>query len=287
MIVTNTGTQVSKVSGDDDIDDSLIAIRDYLEDRYGISFAYEKLYSLEHKLERRLKALSLESFSEYKRYLKDNSDEIHNFLDEVSTNKTAFFREPKHWEFLIETVFPEWITRNQPIKAWSVPCSSGEEPYSLAMLVDDYLENRPKRQKKQLVKVLASDISRDVLRSTRIGKYDEKRLQQVREFDDRYPEKYFRPADDGGYVIDRKLKSDITLRTFNLNEKQYPIEKTFDLILCRNVLIYFEKDVISHVVNELSKCLTPGGYLFIGHTESLYDIDHDLQKTRPSVFRKR
>lgn len=285
--MTNKTPDKSAVPGDEDIDESLLDIRNYLKERYGISFEYEKLYSLEHKLERRLRALSLEDFSEYERYLKDNSDEIHNFLDEVSTNKTAFFREPKHWEFLIEEVFPEWVTRKEPIKAWSIPCASGEEPYSLAMLADDYLENGPKRQKKQSVKILASDISRDVLRSARLGKYDERRLRQVREFDDRYPKKYFREGKNGKYVIDGKLKSDITLRTFNLNKKKYPIEKTFDLILCRNVLIYFETSVITHVIDQLSRCLKPDGYLFIGHTESLYDIDHDLRKINPSIFQKR
>lgn len=282
----------NKMSGtsklpDDNIDESLLDIRNYLKERYGISFEYEKLYSLEHKLERRLRALSLDDFSDYEQYLKDNSEEIHNFLDEVSTNKTAFFREPKHWKFLINEVFPDWSTREEPIKAWSVPCASGEEPYSLAMLADDFLGNGNQRVNNQTVKVLASDISRNVLRSARMGKYGEKRLRQVRDFDDGYPEKYFRSDENGEYVIDGKLKSDITLRTFNLNKKRYPIEKTFDLILCRNVLIYFDKPVITHVVDQLTKCLNPGGYLFIGHTESLYDIEHDLHKIQPSVFQKR
>jgi chemotaxis protein methyltransferase CheR len=285
--VKNHTAETSNVPKEQEIDESLIGIRNYLEEHYGISFEYEKLYSLEHKLKRRLRALSLNGFSEYEQYLKDNNEEINKLLDEVSTNKTAFFREPKHWEFLLETVFPEWITRDETIKAWSVPCSSGEEPYSLAMVADDYLENGRSHQNNQSVNILASDVSRDVLRSARLGKYNKKRLRQVRKYDDRYPEKYFEPTGNGQYVIDGKLKSDVTLRTFNLNEKKYPIEKTFDLILCRNVLIYFEKNVISHVVDKLSNCLNSKGYLFIGHTESLYDIDHDLRKIQPSVFQKR
>lgn len=264
---------------------ALLNIKKYLERHYGIQFDRNKLYSLRHKLKKRLRALNIDGFSEYYQHLQEHKDEVHNFLDVVSTNKTAFFREAKHWQFLRENVFPNWRLKNAPAKAWSVPCSTGEEPYSLSMLADDYFDGQVGGENYP-VQILASDVSRSALRKAQNGRYGQRRIRQIKSFNCQYPERYLSSTGNGKYIINNDLKHSLTLRVFNLNEEYYPVEDTFDLIFCRNVLIYFDNDVVQHVINQLTQCLASGGYLFIGHTESLYDIDHNLEKVKPSIFKK-
>ncbi len=279
---------MSNVVKDSDIS-VLKDLREYLHTDYGIYFSDEKLYSLRNKLERRIRRLpSVKNLEEYESYLENNTDEIPYLLDEISTNKTAFFREKKHWDFLTQRIVPEWQNRHKKIKAWSAACSTGEEPYSLAMWMDHHLDghfdgNQP--ESGGSAQVLASDISRQALQDAKNGIYDSKRIEQVREYHPKFPKRYFRPRNDQ-FVVQDSLKDVLTLRKFNLSHKRYPFKDVFDLIMCRNVLIYFDSEMIEHVIEQMTNCLTRKGYLFLGHTESIQDIDHRLTKVQPAVYRK-
>lgn len=265
---------------------SLLNIRQYIHHNYGIFFKDCKLYSLENKIKKRLRFLPIQTLNEYETYLKNNPDEVPHFLDEVSTNKTAFFREIKHWEYLVEKLIPEWKNRPATIKAWSVACSTGEEPYTLAMLLNDHLCSNAENYREDTYKILASDISRQVLQATEEGSYPRERLNQVEQFDPEYVDEFFK-RESSSYKISPRLKKKMTLRRFNLSNEEYPFKNTFDLILCRNVMIYFDEAMIEHVIDRLTGCLKPRGYLFIGHTESLHEIEHSLTKIKPAIFRKR
>lgn len=268
---------------------ALLDLREYLHENYGIFFKDKKLYSLENKVNKRMQQLPVNSIEEYERYLKNHPNELPNFLDKVSTNKTEFFREREHWNYLVNRILPDWQNRTGRLKAWSVACSTGEEPYTLAMLLDDYLLSGGEgfqRSTSPKYNILASDISRSVLNETKTGHYDRDQLKPVRNVRPEYINKYFVES-DGQYAIVEDLKERITLRRFNLNTSVYPFKNSFDLILSRNVLIYFDKDMIQHVIDQLSKALKEGGYLFVGHTESLREIDHHLDRIQPAIFRKR
>lgn len=263
----------------EDQDVVLRRFRDRLHREYGIHFEDQKLYSLRNKLRRRVRNLSLDDLDSYEDYLENNPDEISHLLNEVSTNKSEFFREIKHWDYITEHIVEDWKRSNETVKLWSAACSTGEEPYTASMLlyelgVKDF-------------RILGTDIAPRALERAARGVYTDTELRGVHEFDLKYFRKYFNRDAEGTFRIKEDLQERVTLRKFNLTESHYPYKETFNLVFCRNVLIYFDDDTIEHVINELSDVLKPGGYLFVGHTETLQSINHPLEKIQPSIFRKR
>lgn len=244
----------------------------------GIHLAPAKKLMLAGRLGRRVRDLGLASFGDYFQLLQQRKDERQLAVDLLTTNETYFFREPKHFEFLQEQILPGH-PRGRPFRVWSAACSSGEEPYSLAMLLDDRLGDAG-------WEVLASDISTQVLDKARRGLYGVNRIELM-------PAEYRRRyclrgigAQEGLLLLQQSLRSRVQFRQINLNAALPGGLGNFDLILLRNVMIYFQQETRRQVVQRIVQQLRPGGYLFVGHSESLNGIAAGLQPVRPSVYRR-
>lgn len=255
----------------------------------GINLHDGKKELLQARLNKRLRATGIKSYKEYYDYLTShrNDEELVNFLDSISTNLTYFFREPKHFEFLQEVALPELIRAkqkagNRRLRIWSAACSTGEEPYSVAMCVHSNLKD-PERWD---FRILATDISTRVLEIAYRGRYPEERVLRVpvalRQI-------YFRKIKENGgpplYEIAPVLRDIVTIRRLNLNEP-FPFKGPFDCIFCRNVMIYFNKETQRMLVHRMADYLAPGGYLMVGHSESLTGLDHPLRYIQPSIYQK-
>lgn len=253
----------------------------FIEEKYGIEFSSRRRDRLTQKLHRRLRQVPAESPAEYLRYLRDHPDEIPRLLDEVSTNKTSFFREDGHWAYLRETVLPRWSELNERIDVWSAAVSTGEELYSLFFLLEDLC-----RKGGPGYRGLGTDLSSEALQRAREGTYSVDDIQPIpRRYRDRFIEE---PQDSNEKVrrIESKLRQRATFRQFNLARDSYPIRHRFHLIFCCNVLIYFDAEVVQHVVDRLRERLVEGGFLLVGHTESLHNLDHQLVREQPAIYRK-
>jgi chemotaxis protein methyltransferase CheR len=254
----------------------------------GINLHNGKKELLQARLNKRLRATGFASYREYYDYITSahNQGEIVHFLDCISTNLTYFFREPKHFEFLERTALPELILnktneRSPRIRIWSAGCSTGEEPYSLAMCVLAHLSDPGKWD----FKILATDISTRVLQVGIKGAYPKVKVEKVpRDL----LKAYFRKQcqqDGDSFVATPLLKDIITFRRLNLKEN-YPFSGPFDFIFCRNVMIYFDKETQQQLVQKMANYLSLGGYMMVGHSESLTGLQHPLTYVQPSVYKK-
>jgi chemotaxis protein methyltransferase CheR len=254
----------------------------------GINLHSGKKELLQARLNKRLRATGLSSYRDYYDYITSsgNNGEIVHFLDCISTNLTYFFREPKHFEFLDGIALPALIQsktgeRNARIRIWSAGCSTGEEPYSLAMCVLGHLQDPGKWD----FKILATDISTRVLQIGMNGVYPHDKIAKVPK--DLQKMHFRRQSLQTGecFEVNPRLREIITFRRLNLKEK-YPFSGPFDFIFCRNVMIYFDKETQQDLVQKMAAYLSPGGYLMVGHSESLTGLHHPLSYVQPSVYRR-
>lgn len=243
----------------------------------GISMAPSKAALVSSRLSKRLRALDLPSFEAYHSYITDeaHADERQLAIDLLTTNETYFFREPEHFELMRSRILPA-RSPGRSFRVWSAACSTGEEPYSLAMLLDDVLGPSG-------WEILASDLSASALTRAGAGRYE----LQARE---KIPEAYLRRyclrgvgEHEGTMMIKPALRARVSFRQINLNES-LPDVGEFDVIFLRNVTIYFDDDTKRAVVERLSATLRPGGHFIIGHSEVLDAGTPALKKQRPSVF---
>ncbi len=251
----------------------------------GINLHDGKKELVRARLSKRLRILGLGSFKQYIKYVEDDAtkEEFSNMVDALSTNLTSFFREEKHFEFLRDNVIPEWSNNktNQTIKIWSAGCSSGEELYTIAIVLHE-AENL---LKKKQVKILATDISSRMLEVARKAGYKKDRITKIPKDIQR---KYFLKGDNGfsdHYLVKPVLRDMVTISRLNLLGG-WPMKGKFDLIFCRNVMIYFDKPTQETLVNRYWDVLNPGGYLFIGHSESLTGVKHRFKYSQPTIYRK-
>jgi len=257
---------------------------DLIEERAGIHLKPAKHDLVRTRLRSRIGAHNLQSYTEYKDLLaslSDNNPEWEIFTNLLTTNKTDFFREPKHFDFLINQIIPEWSrTHQKTFKVWSAACSTGEEPYTLAMILSRYL---PKGKD---FKIFATDIDTEVLKVAQNAVYGVTKQHEI-------PKDYQQPCIELGrreaknwFRIKPELKERVVFKQHNLIERMAPNPDTFDLVLCRNVLIYFAPENIDFVQAKLFTTVKPGGHFFIGHSESLQGMKHRWKSVSPSVFKK-
>jgi chemotaxis protein methyltransferase CheR len=255
----------------------------------GINLHEGKRELLQARLNKRLRATGIPTYQEYYRYItsSDSDAEIIQFLDCISTNLTYFFREPKHFEFLEQVAVPELLeakrkSKSMRIRIWSAGCSTGEEPYSLAMSLLTQLEERDQRD----FRILATDISTRVLEIARRGAYTKDRIDKVPAgLRQKYLQKRNGTNGEAFFEVVPLLKQIVAFRRLNLKES-FPFQGPFDCIFCRNVMIYFDKPTQQDLIQRMAAYLTPGGYLFVGHSESLTGLQHPLHYVRPSTYRK-
>jgi chemotaxis protein methyltransferase CheR len=254
----------------------------------GINLGSQKMQLVRARLGKRLRAGGFTSYRQYYDFVRGDrtGQELTLLIDAISTNTTHLFRESQHFEFLAATIRrwtdPPSGRRRTPIRIWSAGCSSGEEPYSIAMTVDDLLRERPG----VLFKILATDISTRMLERARVGIFPADRLANVPpEFKHRYFVR-LQQAGETCFQIVPALRESVRFARFNLMEERFPFRNRFDVIFCRNVMIYFDRPTQERLVASLDKVLCPGGYLLIGHSESLSSISHRLTYVRPTVYQK-
>lgn len=249
----------------------------------GISLTSGKKSLLVSRLSKRLRELGLESFHGYYEYVVGGGrdEEFTRLLDLVSTNKTDFFREPKHFEFLQEVILPD-LEQTKKIRIWSAGCSSGEEPYTIAMVLSDWMSERGAWD----CKILASDLSTRVLDKAAAGVYD---IGTVGDLDPESVRRHFmrgRGKETDKIKVKPHLSRMIAFKRINLMAERFPIKTPLDLIFCRNVMIYFDRPTQEQLVSKFHRHLKPGGYLFIGHSESLHWIANQFHYVAPTIYLK-
>ncbi|HOJ50310.1 MAG TPA: protein-glutamate O-methyltransferase CheR [Spirochaetota bacterium] len=246
--------------------DYLSLFKELIHNESGIFFDDSNMSILDSRLRERLRLRKLSDFSEYYNLVKSDKKELEELLDSVTTNLTKFFRNPRQFDSLREIVLPEVIERNKitrKIKIWSAGCSTGEEPYSIAMEVFNALPNINLWN----VIIIASDISLKSLMKAKAGYYPKERIEN---FPDDYLRKYM-VEEKEGYKVKEELKSIIRFDYHNLKNDNG--ERDFDIIFCRNVIIYFDKNEQERIINHFYNCLKKPGYLFLGHSESLFGMN--------------
>ncbi len=252
----------------------------------GIKLEIHKRDLLQARLRKRLKALGLEGFKDYLRFVEEDAsgEEIVRMMDCVTTNKTEFFREERHFEHLAAQALPALLQRpdrrEEPLRLWSAACSTGEEVYGLAMTALERVGGT------RTVKVLGTDLSTQVLTKALEGRYDADKTRAVPES---WRAKYFIQEEFEGRLVDRAghlLKQVTRFSRMNLNGGDYSFRSQFDVIFCRNVMIYFDTAIQQKLVERLTACLKKGGYLYTGHSESLLRVKHELVNVGPSIYLK-
>ncbi len=256
-------------------------------DLCGINLHDGKKELVKARLGKRIRHGQFESFRDYYQYVVQDQtgQELAHLLDSVSTNFTSFFREQKHFDYLQKEFLPRWFPRKKTearrLRFWSAGCSSGEEAYSLLIVLLEALENLQPWD----LKILASDISNKVLQSAAAGIYPMERLHSL---PPALVRKYFLKGERRwqNYVkVKDPFRSYISFQRMNLMDRfQFP--EPFDCIFCRNVMIYFDKKTQANLVNRFYDHLTKGGLFFIGHSESLAGISHRFQYVRPAIYQK-
>jgi chemotaxis protein methyltransferase CheR len=260
------------------------SFRELIYRESGIKLRDNKKDLLRQRLNKRIRVLGLSSFGEYFRLVEGDRSrkELTEMIDAISTNVTSFFRENKHFEFLAGRALPEIMDRkrtgSREIRIWSAACSSGEEPYSILFTL---LESQELTSNWQ-IKLLATDISTKVLQKAMKGGYPADKMEGMPEA---LAHKYFERV-EGEYVVKPKIREMVKFRWFNLITPRFPFKRQFDVIFCRNVMIYFDKPTREELIRKFSGVLAVGGYLCIGHSESLANTRHDLKYIQPTIYRK-
>lgn len=251
--------------------------KELIYDVTGIYIKPEKKTLIENRLQKRLRQLE-SSYEKYLSLVNRDAKELQEMINIVTTNETSFFREPKHFAFLKETILPNLKEKN--VRIWSAACSIGAEAYSAGMVVEYYSLASPLN-----FEILASDINTEVLDQAITGLYPMKFSTTIEE---KYLKRYCLKGhgkQDGYFLVDDLLKSHVSFKQLNLMEDQTALGK-FDVIFLRNMLIYFDNKNKKHIVENVAKNLKKGGYLFVGHSETLFNITNVLKQVKPTIYRK-
>jgi len=258
-------------------------IRDLISDRTDIVLADHKVDMVYGRLSRRLRELNLSSFDQYLSSLEHDEKELINFINALTTNLTAFFREKHHFEFMASKLLPELIKtkRNKRLRIWSAGCSSGEEPYTIAMTVKALIPDTLGWD----AKILATDLDSNMVRKALNGIYTEHRVNGLTK--EQLKKWVTKAQGDNSSKVEMSddLRKLITFKQLNLMH-EWPMKGPFDIIFCRNVLIYFNKETQAMLFDRYADMLADDGHLFIGHSESMYKICDRFQLLGKTIYKK-
>lgn len=264
-------------------DEEFARVVAYMKNRCGINLSAKRVL-IQGRLENYLKKNNYESLNQFMNLVEKNPDgkEAHVMLNALTTNHTYFWRESEHFDFLREEVFPYLKEKNEKTHDWRIWCaasSSGEEPYTLAMLCMEYLGIE---HSKWDTKILATDIDTNCLNKAQKGIYAK---ESVENLPDTLVRKYFKKLDDMQYEVKEELKKEVLFRQFNLMSP-LPFKKPLQVVFLRNVMIYFDDATKQNLLNKVYEVMEPGGYLFIGATESMNQTHGKFNYIKPSIYRK-
>lgn len=258
----------------------------FISQEFGIKLPPVKKTMLQGRLQKRLRTLDILSFRDYVSFVlsdEGKKSELIHMIDVVTTNKTDFFRENNHFEFLKDKALPAYHSKNNDIfRVWSAGCSSGEEPYTLGIVLQEFADTHSGFN----YQIMGTDISSRILEKANMAIYGMERVQVIPMA---LKKKYFLRSKDKSNPSVRvvpRLRQKVRFSRLNFMDHQYKMDVRFDAIFCRNVLIYFDKPTQEKVISRQLVHLKPGGYFFLGHSESIMNMDLPLVQVRPTVFRK-
>ena len=259
----------------------------FIYDTCGIKMPEVKATMLEARLQKRLRALNMNSFTQYCDFLfapEGLEQELVHMLDVVTTNKTDFFREPDHFDYLVQKVLPEWLKKcdNPRLSIWSAGCSTGEEPYTLAMVLTEFGLRNPGFD----FQILATDISTRVLEKAKTAIYAE---SQVEPIPLELKKKYLLRSKDrssGMVRIVPELREKVHFRRLNFMDEDFGMRDHLDIIFCRNVIIYFDRPTQEKLLQRFHRQMKPGAFIFMGHSETLSGLNVPLVSVYPTVYRR-
>jgi chemotaxis protein methyltransferase CheR len=268
-------------------DAEYLAVRNLVYDKFGVNLTEQKRSLIVGRLQKVIKQEGLNSFQEYIDLLTSDptGQKLVELVNRITTNHTFFMREKDHFDFFTDTVLPETAARlktqnSNDLRVWCAGCSSGEEAYTLLILIAEFFGIDLKNWDAGL---LATDISQKALNIAKTGVYSDERLK---DFPKHLLQKYFTRLDDINWQVKDIYRNEITFRGFNLMNKSFPFKKPFDVIFCRNVMIYFDQPTRKRLVDSFYQFTNPGGYLFIGHSESLRREECPYTYIKPAVYKK-
>jgi chemotaxis protein methyltransferase CheR len=259
----------------------------FIHTQVGIKLPQGKKVMLEARLQKRLRVLGMDSYESYVDFLfteKGQQSELRPLIDVVTTNTTEFFREPKHFEILVQDILPEWMRRTggqRTLRLWSAGCSFGMEPYTLSMVMHEFAG----WNKSFSFSILATDISTRALQHAARGVYEQDKIGSIPQ---QFRKKYLLRSKDPNKALVRmgpELRQTIDFRRLNFME-EFSFDKELDIIFCRNVIIYFDKPTQERLFRQFCRCLQKDGHLFIGHSESLSGMALPLEQIAPTVYRR-
>ncbi len=258
-------------------------LSNFTKSKFGIDLS-QKRAMVEGRLQSFLPSRGYDKFSSYFQYLLNDKsgNEAAALVNRLTTNYTFFMREVKHFEYFRDTILPYLAStvKDHDLRIWSAGCSTGEEPYTLAMILHDYFG------KSRLfwdTRILATDISSQVLDIALQAIYSD---VQIKDLPGRWKMQYFESVGKGEKRLIESIRKDVIFRKFNMMEPHFPFKQKFHVIFCRNVMIYFDDETKRRLVNRLYHCTAPGGYLIIGHSESINRKETGYQFVIPAVYRK-
>ncbi|MBL8967805.1 MAG: chemotaxis protein CheR [Spirochaetaceae bacterium] len=258
----------------------------FIESELGIRMPETKRIMLESRLQKRIRHFGMSGFTEYVDFVfspKGRESELINMIDAVTTNKTDFFREADHFDYLLESILPELSGRGGSAAFWSAGCSTGEEPYTLAMVLEEYRDAADPRFN---YRILASDLSTQVLDKAKAAVYDEEKAAPIPMS---YKKKYLLRSKDHGQGLVRikpELRAKVGFARINFMDERYPVEGLFDVVFCRNVIIYFERPVQEMILGRLCRHVRKDGWLILGHSETLTGMDLPLRVVAPTIYKR-
>ncbi len=254
----------------------------YIQSNYGINLSNKKQL-IEGRMSNYLESKGISNFSQYIRIIKtNNSEEVTNLINRLTTNHTFFYREDTHYKFMKEQILPaiEAEKTNKTLELWSAGCSSGEEAYTAAMALDEYFSFKKSAWK---INIVATDISKNVLSKAKLGIYGE---DSVKNLPIAWKNKYLVKTNEGFKVTDN-IKKSVDFSVFNLmNQIPFNFKNRFDIVFCRNVMIYFDLKTKSELIIRLYDAVKPGGYLFIGHSETVPRDCSSFKYIKPAIYKK-